>query len=264
MLRLNPRILISLILTVQLNPAMAISIPRQLTHENRLEVVKMLGVQTSTKLLSNPYPLGGYSGFEMGLSLEVIDTTNLAKLGCTVGSPGCPNTGEGDQELRLARLMIGKGLFKNVDLFVHFAPTSSDSSMTSYGGALRYSFYEGKFIPGNLSLVASADQLNFRDEFVATTLSADLVAGIFLNDFSFYLGFGQVQSTGTFLAGSGSDATVDPGDPDVSPATNTAHETVSQSHSYLGMTIHFSDFFLAGQLDRYQEPAYSLRLGMRF
>ena len=235
---------------------LAVTIPKQLDKEDRISVVKLLGLTTSTKLLTNPYPLGGYSGFEVGLSLELIDIRDLNGLGA--------GSDDGDQELRYPRLTIGKGLYNNIDLFLHFAPMSSGSEMTSFGGAIRYSFYEAKFLPVNVAVVMNADHVNINNDFENVSLGADLVAGIYVNNFSLYFGAGQLRATGTFIGGTNADGTVDVGDPQLGGLTNTVSHTVTQTHSYLGATLHFEDAFAAAQIDRYPETVYSARVGLRF
>jgi hypothetical protein len=250
--------------------ANAVVIPVDLSRSDREEVVRLLGLATSTKLLTNPFPLGGYSGFEIGLAVELIDISNLPKLGCDVGAPGCPNTGEGDKELRYPRIHIGKGLYNNVDVFLNFVPQSTGSEMTSFGGAIRYSFYEAQFLPVNLSLVITGGHVNVNDQFEGVTLGADLVGGLYINQLAIYLGVGQLRSSGTFLAGDltanpiNKDVTVDENDPDVNGNTNTVKHRVNQVHTLAGASVHLDDVFLAAQIDRYPEPVYSFRLGLRF
>ncbi|MGE0763304.1 MAG: hypothetical protein AB7N80_08500 [Bdellovibrionales bacterium] len=235
--------------------AFAVTIPKQLSKEDRVAVVKMLGLTTSTKLLTNPFPLGGYSGFEVGLSLELIDIKELNQLGA--GTP------DGDQELRYARLTVGKGLYNNLDLFLHAAPMTAGSEMTSFGGAVRYSFYEARFLPVNMALLMHADHININNDFESTALGADLVAGIYVNQFSLYFGVGQLRATGTFIGGNNTNGTVDPSDPQLG-TSNTVSHTVTQTHNYLGLTIHFEDLFAAAQIDRYPDTTYSARVGLRF
>lgn len=250
------RFVLCLIVAYMPTASFAVTIPKQLTKEDRISVVKLLGLTTSTKLLTNPFPLGGYSGFEVGLSLELVDIRDLSQLGA--GST------EGDQELRYPRITIGKGLYNNLDLFLHFAPMTAGSEMTSFGGAVRYSFYEARFLPVNVSLVMSADHVNINNDFENTSLGADLVAGIYVSQFSLYFGAGQLRASGTFIGGTNSDGTVDVGDPQLGGSTNTVTHTVSQTHSYLGATVHFDDVFAAAQIDRYPDTTYSARVGLRF
>ncbi len=238
--------------------ASAVVIPKDLDRSDRDQVIRLLGLSTSTKLLTNPFPLGGYSGFEVGVSLELIDIRDLAELGVT--------STDGDRELRFPRLTIGKGLYNNLDLFLNFAPQTAGSELTSFGGALRYSFYEAQFLPVNVSLNINADHVNVNDQFESTTLGAQLVAGLYIDQFSLYMGVGQLRSSGTFIAGNfaDEDVTVNITDPDVNQASKTVDQTVNQIHTMAGVTVHLDDFFVAAQIDRYPDPVYSGRLGMRF
>ncbi|MBX7231749.1 MAG: hypothetical protein K1X29_06660 [Bdellovibrionales bacterium] len=242
----------------------ALTLPKQLNHSDREQITRQLGLNTSTKLLSNPFPLGGYSGFEIGLSAEFIDIHKIAKLGCSPATSGCPNTWNGEEELVLPRLIIGKGLYENVDIFMHFTPQIAQIDFSSFGGSLRYSFFEAKFFPANISLVLNAHNISFSNEFQCLTLGADLVSGIYVDNISFYLGGGILQAKGTFLASSGANATVDNSDPEVNIATQTVIHKMTQFHMYVGTTYHLNDLFIAAQMDRYPEETYSARLGFRF
>src|SRR5476649_319848 len=77
--------------------AYAFDIPRGLNESDRREIVRTLGLNSATKMLDNPYPLGGFSGFEVGFSAEFIDIRDIRRLGCAPGSPGCRNTSYSDE-----------------------------------------------------------------------------------------------------------------------------------------------------------------------
>src|SRR5476651_1584350 len=101
--------------------ALAFDIPSGLNQSDRREIVRTLGLNSATKMLDNPYPLGGYSGFEIGLSSEFIDIRDIRHLGCAPGSAGCGNKTYSDEsEWNYSRLTIGKGLYKDLDIFIHF------------------------------------------------------------------------------------------------------------------------------------------------
>src|SRR5665213_698791 len=92
--------------------AWAFDIPSGLNQSDRREIIRTLGLNTATKMLDNPYPLGGFSGFEIGLSMELIDIKDIRRLCCAPGTAGCRNTGYSDEDqLRYSRITIGKGLF---------------------------------------------------------------------------------------------------------------------------------------------------------
>ena len=50
--------------------AAAFDIPKGLSESDRREIILTLGLNSATKMLDNPYPLGGFSGFEIGLSQQ--------------------------------------------------------------------------------------------------------------------------------------------------------------------------------------------------
>ncbi len=234
--------------------ANAIEIPRNLTSADRTEVVKMLGMNTSSKLLTNPYPLGGYSGFEVGLAVEVINVEDLKRLGAKLTND--------EREFRYPKISIGKGLYNDIDLFFHFIPSAPGLKVSEYGGLLRWSFFQAKFVPINLSLNIQGSHIDINDSFESQTLGTNLISGINVQNFSIYFGFGYLQSKGTFMGGSAGQGVVSPSDPALG-STGTASSRVTQFHSLVGVTVHFSDYFLATQIDRYQDPVYSMKLGTR-
>ena len=112
----------ALIFLFSLN-AIALEIPKGLTKSDRTEMVRILGLNSATKILSNPYPLGGYSGLEVGYSLEFVNVRDMRRLGCAPGSLGCLNTNLPEEtEWRYSRLTVGKGLYSDVDAFFSFMP----------------------------------------------------------------------------------------------------------------------------------------------
>lgn len=248
----------------------AFDIPKGLTESDRLQVVRTLGTNLSTKMLDNPYPLGGYSGFEVGMSAEVVDIRDLRRVGCAPGSAGCANTSYSDEsEWRFSRFTIGKGLYEDVDVFFHFLMPLGGVNISDYGGALRWSFYQARFLPINVSLVGHFDQLNYRDTFTNLNLGAELMVGVNVDNFALYFGGGTIQSSGTFIGKNslgvcGSGCTVDPNDPSIDPNSRTVTNRVISSHTVVGLSLHYDNLFAAAEVDRYQDAVYSMKLGMRF
>jgi hypothetical protein len=196
----------------------AYTIPKGLSQSDRLEIIRTLGLNAATKLLSNPYPLGGYSGFEVGYSVEFVDISDIRSVGSRVANGSDSN----DTEWRFSRLTIGKGIFNDIDIFFHFIPPVGGVHVTDYGGAARWSFYQARFLPINVSAVINFDQLNFQDSYINQNLGADLIVGVNVNNIALYFGGGVLQGTGQFIGGSGSstnppnlsgaNCTVTPGD----------------------------------------------------
>lgn len=247
-------ILVTLLISI-LPVANTLEIPRGLTSADRTEVTKMLGMNTSSKLLTNPYPLGGYSGFEAGLSVEVINIEDLKRLGL--------KTTNDEREFRYPKISVGKGLYNDVDLFFNFVPPTPGVKLSQYGGLVRWSFFQAKFVPINISWNIHASQININDSFTSLTAGTNLVSGINVQNFSIYFGVGFLESRATFMGGTADQGVVNPADPDFDHGTYTAASKARQFHSQVGVTVHFSDYFLAAQIDRYQDPVYSMKLGAR-
>jgi hypothetical protein len=247
--------------------AYAFDLPKGLSSADRDEIVRTLGLNTADKLLTNPYPLGGYSGFEVGYSVEFVNIRDIRRLGCTPGTSGCGNSSYLDEsEWRYSRFTIGKGLYNDIDLFFSFMAPTGGVRASDYGGMLRWSFFQAEFLPINLSFVAHANQLNFNDSFIDRNVGGELLAGINVDNFALYFGGGMLESTGTFIGASGNcqDCTVDSTDDSVNALTHTVSNTVTETHTVVGFSLHFDNLFAAAQVDRYRDAVYSMKVGLRF
>lgn len=250
--------------------ASAFEIPKGLTASDRREVVRTLGLNSAPKALSNPYPLGGYSGFEVGYSLEFVNVRDIRRIGCEPGTPGCSNTTYSNEtEWRYSRLTIGKGIYNDIDLFFSFMPPAGNVRASDYGGQIRWSFYQAAFLPVNLSLVGYFNSLNFNDTFMNRNLGAELMAGVNVNNFALYFGGGLVEARGTFVGTDSSgtcneDCTVDPGDEALNDTSRTVSDKVSETHTFVGFSLHYQNLFAAAQVDRYRDAVYSMKVGLRF
>lgn len=241
----------------------ALDLPRRLTSNDRKEVTQILGLGATPKILSNPYPLGGYSGFEVGFSVDFINVDGIDRLGCQPTDPGCPNLTVNDQEqLRIPRVSFGKGLYENLDVFLNFTPPVTQG-IVDFGGHLRWSFFEAKFLPINLSVLTHVSRANFLDQFISQTSGVKLIAGVNINHFALYFGIGYLESTGSFIGGDLGTGTVAEDDPQLEQGRNTVKETVYSTHTLVGFTYHWRQYFIASQIDRHFEPVYSLKLGLR-
>ena len=222
-----------------------LEIPARMSSMDRKKALEILGFSSSAKILGNPYPLGGYSGIEIGYTTEVIGTGELATLGAKAKS---------QSETSFSSLTLGKGLYNNVDLFLQFAPFTQAEEISNFGGQVRWGFYQAEYMPAHLSLVVYANSTSFQNKISTVSQGSDLVAGFSVQDLTLYTGIGMVRSIGTFFGGDGG----------VTDDGETATEDVSSSHYLAGINIKFSKAFLAMQLDRYSQSTYSAKLGMRF
>lgn len=258
------------LLFICVSPAFGFEIPKGLSAEDRKEVIRTVGLNSASKLLTNPYPLGGYSGFELGYSMEFINIRDIRRLGCAPGSPGCANTDYSDEtEWRFSRLTIGKGLYQDIDVFFSFVPPVGPNPVSDYGGLLRWSFFQAQFLPINVSAIVHFNQLNYDDVFVNRNVGAEAVVGVNVDNFALYFGGGIAEARGTFVGPAangncGEDCRVDSGDPELNGDTRTTSNKVHETHTVIGLSLHYENLFAAAQVDRYRDAVYSLKLGMRF
>lgn len=233
------------ILSFQTHVAKAdIQIPTNLSAEDQRKVVQVLGFSSAIKFLGDPFPLGGYSGFEFGVSMEFIPTSEIATLG---------NKASPQPELSYMSLAMGKGLYNNMDVFVHVSPFRQAENITSYGGMLRWSFFQAEYVPAYLSLALSVNSVNFQNKIVMTNQSSDLVAGFNVQDLTLYAGGGVIGSAGIFMGGAGG----------VTSSGGETNVRMSEIHYLAGVSIKKRNFFMAFQIDRYLEATYSAKLGFR-
>lgn len=250
--------------------AFAFDIPKGLNASDRDEIVRTLGLNVATKMLNNPYPLGGYSGFEIGYSVEYISIRDIRRVGCEPGSAGCANDRYSDEtEWKYSRLTIGKGLYNNIDVFFHFMPPMGNAHVSDYGGALRWSFYQAPFLPINVSAIGHFDQLNYNDRFLNRNLGAGVMVGVNVENFAIYFGGGKIQGVGTFIGKNTSgncsvNCTAGTSDSSVDADSRTATNKVMTTHTVVGLSLHYDNLFAAAEVDRYTDSVYSLKAGLRF
>ena len=220
-------------------------LPRQLSAADRLRAVEILGFGSSAKILGNPYPLGGYKGVEVGLTSEFIPLDDLSKLG---------NESNGKGELNFYTLTFGKGLFHNVDVFIHFTPVVQNEDIQNFGGQMRWGFYESNSFPLTLSTSLYGGGANFSNLVNIVNFGFDLLATVTIDQVSVYAGGGPSRAIAKFIGGAGG----------ITDTGNSEEADVLHGHTVFGVSIDISKFFLAMQIDRYADSFYSGKLGYRF
>ena len=228
-----------------------LQIPTALSESDRSTVLQILGLGTAYKQLDDPFPLGGYSGVELGIVTEVLSTLDIGNLGAKAPP---------QDETSYVLLNVSKGLFNNIDVAAQFAPPGQNENMTYFGGQARWGFYQAEYLPVNLSLAVHATTMNLQNLVITSTQGLDLITGFSVNDLTLYVGTGFLKSQGTFIAGSTGVAAC----PAASAFCEPIVENLSSSHVFAGITFKFSKTFLALELDRFTLPTYSAKLGMRF
>jgi hypothetical protein len=237
-------------LLIALSPLMEaearIRIPSNLNETEREEALRIIGFGTSGKILSDPYPLGGYAGFEVGVSVESLPTGDLGNLGSGLSDP--------QPDVLVSKFSLGKGLYNNIDLFLQFSPYTQQDEISQFGGILRWGFYQAAFLPLNASLMLSANSANIGNQIVARSYGIDVVGGINVENVALYAGGGFVEASGTFLGGQ--QGITDTGQQETEIATSF--------HTVVGASARFSKLFLSVQIDRHVQPSFSGKIGVRF
>ncbi len=236
------KILFLLVFPLQL---LALNLPTGLTPEDQAKVLEILGLGTSSKILSDPYPLGGYSGVEVGLSVERIPVSDLGRLG---------NKAESQEFFTYPKIFLGKGLFYDLDVFLHFIPFNEGTGLSEFGGMLRWGFFQSDNIPANISIVIHGNSSNLSNQFTSTSIGADLITGINVSYFSIYTGVGLIEVDGRFVGG-------------VNGVTSSGSEEntkISRLHTLIGFTLQYKPYFIAVQIDQYDTTVVSTKLGFRF
>jgi hypothetical protein len=240
-------LLVSVLLFSEQSSA-AIQLPKNMSRTDREEALRIIGFGTSGKLLTDPYPLGGYAGFETGISIENLNTYDLGQLGSRLTNP--------QQDVAFPKLTLGKGFYNNVDIFLHFTPYNRQDELSFYGAILRWGFYQAKFLPLSASVVLHMNSANFSNLLITQAYGSDIIGGINVDNVSLFAGGGLLQSSGTFLGGpNGITDNLAPG---------TTEESATGFHALIGANVHLSNLFLTIQIDRYTQPVYSGKVGVRF
>jgi len=219
----------------------SITIPGDLTDGEQELVLQILGFGTSFRPVDNPYPLGGYSGLELGLSFENVPTGDVGYFGQKAAV---------DRNLLYPRLSVGKGIFQNIDLFFSFVPYNESTGLGIYSGGLRWNFFQATFVPANFSLLVSATNTDINNLFISQTEGVDLISGVNVDPFSFYVGAGALYGQAQF---------------DTSITYNgLPTNKIGQSfHTVIGANFAIDQFFSAVEVDSYNTTILSLKVGTR-
>jgi hypothetical protein len=219
----------------------ALTIPTGLSDNDQETVLQTIGFATAFRPIDSLYPLGLYSGVELGISMEDIPTGDLGYLGTGASV---------EKSVVYPKFSLGKGIFDNLDLFFSFAPYTQGISLGVYSGALRWAFYRATFVPATFSILLSGSSTNLDNLFFAQTEEADIITGVNADPFSFYIGAGTLYGQGQF-------------DQNLTVENAATNQVARAFHTLLGATLTISQFFAAVELDNYATTTFSFKLGLR-
>lgn len=224
----------------------AIQLPKNLSHDDRLKVLEIVGFGSSSKILSDPYPLGGYAGFEVGFAVENLPAEDIGRLGDELPAP--------QRDITISKLTFGKGLYNNFDIFFHFTPHMRPDEVVQYGGMIRWGFYQASDKPISLATLLHVNTVNFSNQLMTHTYGIDLIGGVTVEGLALFAGIGAIEASGRFLGGSAG----------VTDSGAVENEFTTGAHTVVGADIRFRNAFVALQIDRYKLPVFSGKLGYRF
>lgn len=241
------RQLLALFILLFVQLSFAITLPNTLKQNELDDVTRLLGFNTSTKLVSQPYPLGGFEGLELAISQEFIDVSELGALG---------DLSSTDDSFSYNQISVGKGLYNDWDVYVHFVPFSKSNQISEYGGLIKWGAYEADYLPLSLAFLGHMNSINIEDDFINQSTGLDALLAITANSFSLYFGAGYINTRSVFKR-----AILDTSDPELN--VDQYKKSFDSSHSFVGVNFDIDKAFVALQIDRYKDPVYSIKLGVR-
>lgn len=216
-----------------------------MSSADRRIALDILGSGTTVKTLGDPYPLGGYSGYELGVSVEQLDTTDISKLG---------NQAAKQEHLRYWMLTLGKGLYYNLDFYLQFAPTGQSEQFSSFGGAIRWGFHELQNYPISFSMQIAGTSSSYQNLINTSTQTLSLIATYNMVDASIYGSMGFVRASGLFIGGASG----------ITDTNETQSESTTANHYAVGLSYRFQKMFVAGEFDYTGTNVFSAKVGMRY
>jgi hypothetical protein len=220
-------------------------IPKGLSDKDQRDIVNNMGPATAARILSAPYPLGGEQGFELGIGRQFIPTELLSELG---------NKTEPQKGTSYPILTLGKGLFNDVDMFLTAIPMMQNSNLTHFSAQTRISHWYSSNSPLILSSIWHAGSTTLKNQIGFENYGVDAILTMYLRHICLYAGMGSLFTNGTFIGG-------------IQGITQTGQtETVTQvfAHRIIGVDLRHQAYFFAAQVDTYDKPNYSFKLGYRF
>ena len=218
----------------------AFVLPSNLDRDGKSLVVDALGFGTLAKVNSNPHPLGGSTGVELGLSQESISSSKLGTIG--------EDPGASSDYFNSSYITFGKGFYNNWDVFLGFAPFGQQIQSQLYGGLLRWCFWNKPLY--RFSLTFHGSGTNIQNKFFSEGSGMDLVSAVTWRNFDFYLGAGPATVSARFS-------------PTILVSTENLYSSSSTVRTFTGITYEWGKYFIATEYHRVRESTYALKLGFR-
>lgn len=220
-------------------------IPSAMSEHDRGVALTILGYGSAMKVLDDPYPLGGYSGLEVGLASSMMTTDQISSLGTKTSQQA---------QTSFNTLSVGKGIYDNIDTFVQFSYLGQQENVMNFGAQVRWGFFQAEYLPVYMSAIFHGDSTNYENLITTTTMGVDGILGVHEGDVTLYVGIGIIRAMGTFAGGTGG----------ITDSGVTVQNGVEDSRFLAGLNVKFGHMFTAVEIVSYNTPVYGAKLGMRF
>jgi len=221
------------------------TISPHLTELQRRLVMKTLGLGMLNKNLTSPAPLGDDNGVEIAIASEIINLRQVS---------GLVNNSQGRDTLLYPKILIGKGLYDRADIFFHFIPYTASLGVSEFGGMLRINLYHSKDNPFVATWILHGNSANFNNQLTSRNVGSDVSVGFDWQSWAIFVGGGWATSSGKFVGGT--NGLTDTGLPET--------ESVNSARFSVGALYRYDIYDIALSLDHYEEPVYSVKLGVTF
>lgn len=220
------------------------SLPKNLDAGGREALARSLGFGAAMKMAADPRPLGGYDGFQISYSRDYVDISTIKGIG---------TEGGGDNMLASNSIMVGKGLYYDVDVFLQFTPPQNEE-MGSYGAVARASLYTFRALPFVLGGLIHGSLSQYSNLFGSSIFGYDLYLSFEWKSFVLFSGLGQARGIHTFIGGPAG----------LTGADQNLGVDLLSGHLWGGIAYRSGRWILSGLSEVYFEPLYSVKLGYNF
>jgi hypothetical protein len=221
------------------------SLASGLTESNRIAVLEVLGLGSSSKNISTLQPLGTESGLEVAIAFEFINTDTINRF---ITDEKSQNT------LYYPKIIIGKGIYDSMDIYFHFIPYTATFGLSEFGSMIRYNFFKAASTGLVFTGILHANSANFNNQLVSRNLGADFMLGLGSKSLSVFTTLGWAGAYGKFVGGTNG----------ITDSLVRESEEVDSLHAALGMTSQWSVVNWTLSLDYYVEPVYTAKVSVVF
>jgi hypothetical protein len=220
-------------------------LPRNLTSQNQVTVAESLGFGAATKMIMDPLPLGGYDGFQIGLSQDYVNAGAIEVIGAGKASSAYISS---------SSFSFGKGFYYDFDTFFQMtSPQNEDFS--SYGILLRRKVYSfDSYFPVSVGALVHGGLTQYSNVFGSNIIGFDIYLYSSIYNFVCSVGAGQARGIHTFVGGASG----------LTGSSRDIEVDLLTKHLWGGVSRHFGRWVVSVMSETYFDSIHSLKLGYNF